>query len=461
MVYWNPCKAAACQPARPGSDHGRRHRGLTRTDRRVTEAYSLSRPLQEVDPELAAIIRKEEDRQRQGIELIASENYASRAVLQATGSVLTNKYAEGLPHKRYYGGCEWVDAAEDLARQRAKALFGADHANVQPHSGSNANMAAYMALVEPGDTVMAMRLDQGGHLTHGSPVNFSGVFYRIVSYGVDPATECIDYAALAELAAEHRPKVIVAGATAYPRQIDFERFAEIAASVSARLMVDMAHIAGLVAADLHPDPVPVADVVTSTTHKTLRGPRGGLILCRAEHAAAVDKMVFPRIQGGPLEHVVAAKAVALKEAMQAEFQAYQRQVIANARVLAEALTRHGFRIVSGGTDNHLLLVDLRPKRITGKLAEQVLDRAGITTNKNMIPFDPEKPFVTSGLRLGTPAVTTRGFGPDDMLRVAAWITEAIEHADDETVLGRVRAEVAEMTAAFPVPGIRDDVSVRG
>lgn len=415
--------------------------------------YDLARPLAEVDPEIAAIIGKEESRQRFGIELIASENYTSRAVLQATGSVLTNKYAEGLPHKRYYGGCEWVDAAEDLARDRAKALFGAEHANVQPHAGSQANMAAYMALIEIGDTILAMRLDQGGHLTHGSPVNFSGKFYKVVAYGVDPATEHIDYAEVARLAAEHRPKVIVAGATAYPRQIDFARFAEIAESSGAKLMVDMAHIAGLVAAGLHPDPVPVSDVVTTTTHKTLRGPRGGLILCKSAHAATVDKMVFPRMQGGPLEHVIAAKAVAFHEAMQPAFRDYQARIIENARALAEALAGHGFRIVSGGTDNHLLLVDLRPKRITGKLAEQVLDQAGITTNKNMIPFDPEKPFVTSGLRLGTPAVTTRGFGVAEMRRVAAWITEAIEHAEDPAVIARVRAQVAEMAGAFPVPGI--------
>ncbi len=419
----------------------------------AVQDYPLSRSLAEVDPEIAAIVGKEEERQRFGIELIASENYASRAVREATGSVLTNKYAEGLPHKRYYGGCEWVDAAEDLARERAKALFGAEHANVQPHAGSQANMAAYMALLDIGDTILAMRLDQGGHLTHGSPVNFSGKLYKVVAYGVDQATERIDYDALAQLAAEHKPKVIVAGATAYPRQIDFARFGEIAHGVGARLMVDMAHIAGLVAAKLHPDPVPVSDVVTSTTHKTLRGPRGGLVLSKAAYAADIDKMVFPRLQGGPLEHVIAAKAVALHEAMQPAFRDYQARIIENAHVLAEALAGHGFRIVSGGTDNHLLLVDLRPKRITGKLAEQVLDQAGITTNKNMIPFDPEKPFVTSGLRLGTPAVTTRGFGPDEMRRVAGWITAVIEHAGDPATIARVRAEVAEMAGAFPVPGV--------
>jgi glycine hydroxymethyltransferase len=416
-------------------------------------ADRLSRPLHEVDPVIAEIIRREEDRQRYGIELIASENYASRAVREATGSVLTNKYAEGLPHRRYYGGCEWVDAAEDLARERAKALFGAEHANVQPHAGSQANMAAYTALISPGDTILAMRLDQGGHLTHGSPVNFSGQFYRVVAYGVTADDERIDYDEVARLAAEHHPQVIVAGATAYPRAIDFERFAEIARDCGARLLVDMAHIAGLVAADLHPDPMPVADIVTTTTHKTLRGPRGGMVLCREEHAKAVDKAVFPTLQGGPLEHVVAAKAVALHEAMQPEFRLYQECVLENAAVLAEALAGFGFRIVSGGTDNHLLLVDLRPKGVTGKVAEAVLDLAGITTNKNMIPFDPAKPMVTSGLRLGTPAVTTRGFGPFEMRRIAAWINQVLENPTDEDGQRRVRAEVAELAGSFPVPGV--------
>ncbi len=417
----------------------------------VTER--LSQTVAEVDPAIAEIIRHEEDRQRYGIELIASENYASRAVREVTGSVLTNKYAEGLPHKRYYGGCEWVDAAEDLARDRATALFGADHANVQPHSGSQANMAAYMALIDTGGTIMAMRLDQGGHLTHGSPVNFSGQLFNVVAYGVREDDERIDFAEVARLAAEHKPGIIVAGATAYPRAIDFERFAEIARDVGAKLVVDMAHIAGLVAADLHPDPVPVSDVVTTTTHKTLRGPRGGMILCREEYAKAVDKSVFPRLQGGPLEHVIAAKAVALHEAAQPEFRLYQERILENAQVLAETLTEHGFRIVSGGTDNHLLLVDLRPKGVTGKVAEAALDRAGITTNKNMIPFDPEKPFVTSGLRLGTPAVTTRGFGSLEMRRIAGWINAILENVEDEAVIGRVRSEVNEMAGAFPVPGL--------
>ena len=366
---------------------------------------------------------------------------------------MTNKYAEGLPGRRYYGGCEIVDQAEDLARERAKALFGADHANVQPHAGSQANMAAYFALIEPGDRVMAMRLDQGGHLTHGSPVNFSGKFFDIVAYGVDPETERIDYDELAKLAEEHRPKLIVAGATAYPREIDFERFAQVAQSVGAKLMVDMAHIAGLIAAGLHSDPVPVADMVTSTTHKTLRGPRGGLALCRAEYTKVLDSQVFPRLQGGPLEHVIAGKAVAFHEAMQPAFRDYQERVIVNAKALAKALTERGFRIVSGGTDNHQLLVDLRPKGVTGKVAEKLLDKAGITTNKNMIPFDPEKPFVTSGLRLGTPAITTRGFDPSHMVQIADWMTEVLEAKDDEATLQRVHEQVRDLASQFPVPGL--------
>ena len=415
----------------------------------LSESHSPT--LAEVDPEVAEAIGQEEVRQREGIELIASENYTSRAVREATGSVLTNKYAEGLPGRRYYGGCEWIDVVENLARDRAKALFGADHANVQPHSGSGANMAAYRALLSPGDTILAMQLDQGGHLTHGSPVNFSGTDYTVVAYGVERDTERIDYGALAEIARAQRPAMILAGATAYSRTIDFDRIAEIARSVGAHLLVDMAHIAGLVAARLHPDPVPVADIVTSTTHKTLRGPRGGLILCRAEHSKNVDKMVFPHLQGGPLEHVIAGKAVAFHEALQPGFQAYQQRVIDNAQALADALTGHGLRIVSGGTDNHMLMVDLRPKGITGKAAEHVLDRAAITTNKNMIPFDPETPFVTSGLRLGTPAVTTRGFGAQDMVRVAAWIDRVLDAPEDDAVVDRVRAEVVEMASSFPVP----------
>jgi glycine hydroxymethyltransferase len=419
---------------------------------------TLLQPLAEVDPVIADIVRGEEDRQRFGIELIASENYTSRAVLYATASVLTNKYAEGLPHKRYYGGCEWVDRAEDLARDRAKALFGADHANVQPHAGSPANMAAYFALMQPGDTLMAMRLDQGGHLTHGHAVNFSGKLYNIVSYGVDRETERIDHDELATLAREHKPKIILAGATAYPRVFEFERIAEIAREVGAYFMVDMAHIAGLIAAKLHPDPVPVADVVTSTTHKTLRGPRGGIILCTEEHAKAIDRAVFPNLQGGPLEHVIAAKAVAFELAMRPEFREYQGRVLENAKALAAALTEHGFRIVSGGTDNHLMLVDMQPKGVTGKAAEEALDRAGITTNKNMIPFDPAKPFVTSGLRLGSPAVTTRGFGVDEMRQVAVWMTQVLENIEDESVIERVRAEVREMAGQYPVPTVDWDTA---
>jgi len=417
----------------------------------ATVGASLSAPLSEVDPELAAIIRREERRQRQGVELIASENYASRAVREATGSVLTNKYAEGLPGKRYYGGCEHIDEAENLARERVKSLFGAQHANVQPHSGSGANMAVYRALLQPGNTILAMRLDQGGHLTHGSPVNFSGSDYRIAAYGVDRDSERIDYDQVAEMAREHKPAMIMGGATAYPRTIDFGAMADIARSVGALFVADIAHIAGLVAAGLHPDPVACADAVTSTTHKTLRGPRGGLVLCLQEHAAAVDKAVFPHLQGGPLEHVIAAKAVAFHEALQPGFAGYQRRIVENAQTLAEALAGHGFRIVSGGTDNHLLLVDLRPKGITGKAAEKVLDRAAITTNKNMIPFDPEKPFVTSGLRLGTPAVTTRGLGPADMRLIAGWINTVLENASDDASVARVRAEVVEHMSSFPVP----------
>jgi glycine hydroxymethyltransferase len=413
----------------------------------------LALPLAEVDPAVSELIRQEEARQQLGIELIASENYASRAVLDATGTVLTNKYAEGLPHRRYYGGCVWIDEIEDLARERACRLFGAAHANVQPHSGSQANAAAYWSLIEPGDTILAMRLDQGGHLTHGSPVNFSGQLYRPVAYGVDPVTERIDYDGLAALAREHRPRLIVAGATAYARVIDFDAFAQVARDVGARLMVDMAHIAGLVAAKEHPDPVPVSDVVTTTTHKTLRGPRGGMILCTDEHAKSIDRAVFPTLQGGPLEHVIAAKAVALQEAARPEFQTYARRTIENARALADALTGHGFRIVSGGTDNHLVLVDLRPKGVTGKAAETALDAAGITTNKNMIPFDPEKPAVTSGLRLGTPVVTTRGMGRADMARIAAWINRVVEDLESAETIAAVGAEVRELAGSYPVPGL--------
>lgn len=403
-----------------------------------------------VDPELARYIAQEEQRQRDKIELIASENFVSRAVMAAQGSVLTNKYAEGYPGKRYYGGCEYVDKAEDLARDRAKAIFGADHANVQPHSGAQANTAVYFALLAPGDTILGMNLSHGGHLTHGSPVNISGKYFRIAAYGVDSQTEKIDYDQVADIAREAKPKMIVAGASAYPRVIDFARFAEIAREVGALFMVDMAHIAGLVAANLHPNPVPYADIVTTTTHKTLRGPRGGLILCKAQYAAAIDKAVFPGIQGGPLMHVIAAKAVALKEAMDPGFMDYQAQIIANARALSLALIKKDFRLVSGGTDNHLMLVDLRNKDITGKLAENLLDEAGITVNKNAIPFDPQSPFITSGIRIGTPAVSTRGMKEAQMEQIAEIIDLVITHRAKEGSLEQARKMVKELTGSFPL-----------
>jgi len=403
-----------------------------------------------VDPELARCIAGEEDRQREKIELIASENFVSRAVMAAQGSVLTNKYAEGYPGKRYYGGCEWVDRAEELARERAKALFGAEHVNVQPHAGAQANTAVYFALLNHGDTILGMNLAHGGHLTHGSPVNISGKYFNIVSYGVNSETETIDYDELALLAQKARPRMIVAGASAYPRVIDFARFSEIAREVGAYLMVDMAHIAGLVAAGIHPSPVPCADVVTTTTHKTLRGPRGGMILCRAEHAPAVDKAVFPGIQGGPLMHVIAAKAVAFREALEPAFRRYQEQVIRNARTLVAALKERGFRLVSGGTDNHLLLVDLRNKNITGKEAEQALDEAGVTVNKNMIPFDPQSPFVTSGIRIGTPAVTTRGMKEQEMHKIAEIIDLVITGRNDPASVSKARKMVREIASAFPL-----------
>ena len=370
--------------------------------------------LSEADPEIARLVREETRRQADGLELIASENFVSPAVLEATGSALTNKYAEGYPGKRYYGGCEVVDQVEQLAIDRAKKLFGAEHANVQPHSGSQANMAAYFALAQPGDTLLAMSLNFGGHLTHGSPVNFSGRLFKIVPYGLRQSDETVDMDEVRRLAREHRPRILVVGASAYPRIIDFDRFAEIAREVGAAMVVDMAHIAGLVAAGLHPSPVPHADIVTTTTHKTLRGPRGGLILCREAHAKAVNSQIFPGTQGGPLEHVIAAKAVAFDEALQPGFKAYQQQILDNAQALAEGLVAAGLRLVSGGTDNHLMLVDLRPKKLTGKIAEEALGKAGITVNKNMIPCDPEKPFVTSGIRVGTPALTTRGMGVAEM-----------------------------------------------
>ena len=406
--------------------------------------------LAEADPEIARLVRAETRRQAEGLELIASENFVSPAVLEATGSPLTNKYAEGYPGKRYYGGCEVVDQVEQLAIDRAKRLFGAEHANVQPHSGSQANMAAYFALAKPGDVLLAMSLNFGGHLTHGSPVNFSGRLFKIVPYGLRQSDETVDMDEVARLAREHRPRILVVGASAYPRLLHFERFAEIAREVGAALVVDMAHIAGLVAAGLHPSPVPHADVVTSTTHKTLRGPRSGMILCREAHAKAVNSQIFPGIQGGPLEHVIAAKAVAFHEALQPEFEVYQRRTLDNARALAEGLAAAGLRLVSGGTDNHLMLVDLRPKKLTGKVAEEALGKAGITVNKNMIPWDPEKPFVTSGIRLGTPALTTRGMGPGEMRAVAALIGRALDAPGDEASLARVKGEVHELTRTFPL-----------
>lgn len=406
--------------------------------------------LEQVDPEVAAAIHAEENRQRSNLELIASENYASRAVLEAQGCVMTNKYAEGYPGKRYYGGCENVDVVEDLARERAKQLFGAEHANVQPHSGTQANMAVYFTVLEPGDTILAMDLAHGGHLSHGSPRNFSGKLYNVISYGVDRETERIDYDALARTAKEHRPKLILAGATVYPRVIDFDRFAEIAESVGAIFMADIAHIAGLVATGIHPSPVPTAHFVTTTTHKTLRGPRGGMVMCKAQYAQDLDRSVLPGMQGGPLMHVIAAKAVCLKEAAQPGFADYQKQIVRNAKALAEGLLSCGFRLVSGGTDNHLMLVDLTPKDMTGRDAEKALDAVGITVNKNLIPFDTRKPLVTSGIRIGTPAVTTRGMKEPEMAVIARLIDEALQAYGDETAQARVRGQVRELCAQFPL-----------
>ena len=429
---------------------GRHQRRVNKMDHPPVPAPTLS-ALAKADPEIFAAIQHETQRQQDNIELIASENFVSPAVLEAAGTVLTNKYAEGYPGKRYYGGCECVDVIEQLAIDRAKQLFGADHANVQPHSGSQANMAAYFALAKPGDTILAMSLNFGGHLTHGSPVNFSGKLFRIVPYGLNQATERIDMEEVARLARTEKPRIIVVGASAYPRTLDFAAFAAIAKEVGAALVVDMAHIAGLVAAGLHPNPVPYADIVTTTTHKTLRGPRAGLILCKEVHAKAVNSQIFPGIQGGPLEHIIAAKAVCFKEALQPEFKTYQQQVVKNAATLAAALARQGFRIVSGGTDNHLMLVDLRPKKLTGKIAQESLDQAGITVNKNMIPFDPEKPTVTSGIRVGTPAVTTRGMKEAAMTQIAALITEVLDQPDDVAGSARVKEKVKALTAQFPLP----------
>ncbi len=408
--------------------------------------------LEATDPVLADIVRREVERKNTTIQLIASENFTSAAVLAAQGSVLTNKYSEGYPRKRYYGGNYVVDEAEELARDRACELFGAEHANVQPHSGANANMAVYMALLEPGDKVLGMRLDQGGHLTHGSPVNFSGRLYDFVAYGVDDDSETLVYDQIRELARRERPKLIVAGATAYPRLIDFDAFRAIADDVGALLMVDAAHIAGLVAGGVHPTPVPQADIVTLTTHKTLRGPRAGAILCRQEYAAAIDRAVFPGLQGGPLMHVIAAKAVAFHEAAQPPFRDYAAAIVRNARALADGLAAEGFRIVSGGTENHLMLIDLRPFGVTGKVAQEALDRAGITLNKNAIPNDPEKPFVTSGLRLGTAAVTTTGMAEPEMAEIASLIATVLRKPSDETVAADVRDAAALLCSKFtPYP----------
>ena len=409
--------------------------------------------LAEWDPQVAQAIRKENERQTDSIVLIASENYASRGVLEAQATVMNNKYAEGYPGRRYYGGCQYVDIVEELAIERAKTLFNAQHANVQPHSGAQANMAAYFATLEPGDTVMGMRLDQGGHLTHGSPVNFSGKLYNFVAYGVKQDTETIDYDEVERLAREHKPKIIVAGYTAYPRTIDFERFRAIADMVGASLMVDMAHIAGLIAAGVHPSPLPHAHVVTSTTQKTLRGPRGGLILSIEELRQKVDRAVFPHTQGGPFMHVIAAKAVCFGEAMKPEFAAYQRQVLDNASVLAQELAEGGLRIVSGGTDNHLLLVDLTPLGITGSDAESALEKTNIVANKNAIPYDTRPPRITSGLRLGTPAVTSRGFGTAEMGSIASMIVRLLTNIGDERVEKEVKNEVQQLTSGFPVPGL--------
>jgi glycine hydroxymethyltransferase len=411
--------------------------------------------LSRVDPEISRVIAKEGKRQKETINLIASENYASRAIMQAEGTFLTNKYAEGYPGKRYYGGCENMDTLEKLAIERAKKLFRAEHANVQPHSGSQANMAAYFALLDYGDTVMGMSLAHGGHLTHGDRVSFSGKSYKFIHYGVNRETERMDYLEIEKLAKKHKPKLIVAGASAYPRIIDFERLRNIADTVGAKLMVDMAHIAGLVAVGLHPTPIPYAEVVTSTTHKTLRGPRSGFILCQKDFAAAIDDAVFPRMQGGPLMQVIAAKAVCFHEAMQPAFTDYQRAVLENAKALAAGLQQNGLRLVSGGTDNHMVLVDLAETGVTGKQAEEALGKVGIVVNRNTVPFDPNPPRITGGIRLGTPAVTTRGFGKEEMKKIAAMIINVISHIDDANVQKKASREVTEMCSRFPVPGIDD------
>ena len=410
----------------------------------------MSRSLEETDPAIATVLREEVRRQATGLELIPSENFVSEAVMETMGSVLTNKYAEGYPGKRYYGGCEFVDQAEQLAIDRAKALFGAEHANVQPHSGTQANIAVYMTALKPGDTVLGMNLAHGGHLTHGHPLNFSGITYHFVPYGVSKETETIDYDELERLAREHKPKMIVMGASAYSRIFDFPRTAQIAQSVGALLFVDMAHIAGLIATGVHPSPVPYADFVATTTHKTLRGPRGGLILCREQYAKDLDRSTFPGNQGGPLMHIIAAKAVCLKEAAEPGFADYQRQVVANAKALAAAVARHGFRIVSGGTDNHLFLVDVNCRGLTGSAVQPALDRSGITVNKNSIPFDPLPPLKAGGIRMGTPAVTTRGMREPEMEKIAGWIAEVLGHLGDTSTEQRVRKEVADFASQFPL-----------
>jgi glycine hydroxymethyltransferase len=427
-------------------------RHIRRLEKIEENSYDEIATIRTTDPEVAEYLDEEEERQTDGLELIASENFCSRAVQAAQGSILTNKYAEGYPGKRYYSGCQIVDKVEQAAIDRACKLFGAEAANVQTHSGSQANMAAYFALVQPGDTVLAMSLDHGGHLTHGHPLNFSGMLYNIVPYGVDKETETIDYDELEKIAIECKPKMILAGASAYPRIINFKRLREIADKVDAKLFVDMAHIAGLVAAGLHPNPVPYCDIVTSTTHKSLRGPRGGLILCKKELLKTVNSKVFPGLQGGPLMHIIAAKAVCFHEALQPDFKIYQQQVVKNAKQLAQDLADVGFRIVSGGTDNHLMLVDLRPKNITGKAAGIALEKAGITVNKNMIPFDPAKPFITSGIRIGTPAVTARGLKEEDMHHIAKWIDRAVVNKDNEEELTKIAAEVKTFIDVHPMPG---------
>jgi glycine hydroxymethyltransferase len=424
-----------------------------RTNMDISKKYLKGTALEKNDPEVCSAIRREAERQVRNLEFIASENHASKAVLEAAGTVLTDKYAEGYPRKRYYGGCEAVDIAEDIARERVKKLYKAEHANVQPHSGAQANMASYFTLLNPKDTVLAMSLAHGGHLTHGSQVNFSGKLYNFVSYGVSPETECIDYDAVEKLAKEHRPKLIVAGASAYPRTIDFKRFRQIADIVDAKLLVDMAHIAGLVAAGVHPSPVPYSTIVTSTTHKTLRGPRGGFILCKQELASKIDSAVFPGMQGGPLMHIIAAKAVCFGEALKPEFIAYQKAIVENAKAMADEFKKGGLRLVSGGTDNHLMLVDLTPIGITGKEAEEALDSVRITVNRNAIPFDTKPPRVASGIRIGTPAVTSRGLNTSEVRKVAKLIIRVLTNIGNESIYKEVRDTVDDITSRFPVPGL--------